>query len=437
MTEHTTPEPTRPVASGGLGDGDGGASHTRRSSDASSDDHITKQPTKSSQISITKTVKDARINSIKSFKNNWKWWLLGLVVFLAILLPIVFKVILPAIVQLIVNQQPLPVLGGSFLFQTPDSMLVNLNSSFKSPLPASLKPFSLQLYNRDAPTFTPWLSMDIPKLKVSGNTQIRVVNQVQRITDGDEFVKWFGRFADQEYVDLDVRADTATINLGILESKPVLDKTITFRGLNLHQGIRLEHAQLVLPPADGVNLKGMLTIPNHSPISFGIGDYTLDVFAGGVNIGHITIVDTVLNPGNNLQPLTGFVDLKVLVANLGAILKSQASSLADGMLEVTVTGRECYINGQRSTLIERVLNNRTLVIHASVATILGDIVGGVLAPQADIGHGTNQGSSLINAISTVFSNETLMGNIAGRWTKTRKRSQASAAEQILRLGGYI
>lgn len=320
-----------------------------------------------------------------------------------------FKVILPAIVQLIVNQQPLPVLGGDFLFQTPDTMLVNLNSSFTSPLPASIEPFTLQLYNRDSPTFSPWLSMRLPKTSINGKTQIHVFDQIQNVTNGTEFVKWFGRFVDQEEVTLDVRAENTSIHLGVLESRPVLDKSITIKGLNLHRGIRLDHAQLVLPMADGVNLKGALTIPNKSPISFGIGDYTLDVFAGGINIGHITIVDTVLHPGNNTKSFTGVLDLAGLTANLGPILKSQAQSLADGMLELTVTGKECYINGQRSMYVEQVLNHRSLIIRGSVATVLVDVVGGLIAPQMN----ANQGASLIDAISTVFSNKTLMGNIAG------------------------
>ncbi|KAM3510383.1 hypothetical protein MY10362_000007 [Beauveria mimosiformis] len=433
MVESKPTEPTEPVASGGLGDD---ASHSRRGPDTSNDD-ITKQTPEAVQKSATLKMKNATTKLINKVKSNWKWYLLGGLIFLAILLPIVFKVILPAIVQLIVNQQPLPVLGGSFLFQTPDSMLCNLNSSFKSPLPASIQPFSLQVYNRATPTFTPWLTMQIGKIKVNGETQIRVINQMQHITDGDEFAKWFGKFVDQEELDLDVRADTATINLGILESRPVLDKTITFKGLNLDRGIRLEHAQLVFPLVNGYNLKGMLTIPNKSPIAFGIGDYTLDVFAAGVNIGYITIKDTILRPGDNLQALDGFIDLRVLVANLGAIIKSMAPSLADGMMEVTVTGRECYINGQRLTLIENVLNHRSLTIHGSIATVLADLVGGLLMPQLDAGHGTNQGSSFIDAISTVFSNQTLMGNIADHWNKTRKRSEGGTQRRMLGLGGHV
>ncbi|EJP70561.1 uncharacterized protein BBA_00191 [Beauveria bassiana ARSEF 2860] len=434
MVDSKTTKPTEPVVSGGLGDD---ASHSRRGSDTSND-HITKQTPETAQKSVTQKIKSARTKSINNVKSNWIWYLLGGLIFLAILLPIVFKVILPAIVQLIVNQQPLPVLGGSFLFQTPDSILCNLNTSFKSPLPASIQPFSLQLYNRATPTFTPWLTMQIGKIKVNGDTQIRVINQMQRITDGDEFTKWFGKFVDEEELDLDVRADTATINLGILESRPVLDKTITFKGLNLHRGIRLEHAQLVLPPVNGHNLKGMLMIPNKSPIAFGIGDYTLDVFAAGVNIGYITIKDTVLRPGDNLQALDGFIDLKVLVANVGAIINSMALSLADGMIEVTVTGRECYIHGQRSTLIENVLNHRSLIIHGSIATVAADLVGGLLMPQLNTGHGTNQGSAFIDAISTVFSNQTLMGNIADHWNKTKKkRSEGGTQRRMIGLGGYV
>ncbi|KAM3457042.1 hypothetical protein MY3296_001412 [Beauveria thailandica] len=236
--------------------------------------------------------------------------------------------------------------------------------------------------------------------------------------------KWFGKFVDQEELDLDVRADTATINLGILESRPVLDKTITFKGLNLDRGIRLEHLQLVLPPVNGYNVKGMLMIPNKSPIAFGIGDYTLDVFAAGVNVDYITIKDTVLNPGYNLQALDGFVDLRVLAGQHGR-RRQEHGSIARGRHDGSDSngGGECYINGQRLTLIENVVNHRSLTIHGSVATLLADLVGGLLMPQLDTDHGTNRGSSFIDAISTVFSNQTLMGNIADYWNKTKKRSE--------------
>ncbi|KAM3445747.1 hypothetical protein NHJ13734_000200 [Beauveria thailandica] len=160
---------------------------------------------------------------------------------------------------------------------------------------------------------------------------------------------------------------------------------------------------LVLPPVNGYNLRGMLMIPNKSPIAFGIGDYTLD----DIIYKHWTASST-----SGSWP-----------ANMGAVVKSMAPSLADGMMEVTVTGRECYINGQRLTLIENILNHRSFIIHGSVATLLADLVGDLLMAQLDTGHGTNRGSSFINAISTVFSNQTLMGNIADHWNKTKKRSE--------------
>ncbi|KAM3438927.1 hypothetical protein MY4824_002997 [Beauveria thailandica] len=218
--------------------------------------------------------------------------------------------------------------------------------------------------------------------------------------------KWFGKFVHQEELDPDVRADTATINLGVLESRPVLDKTITFKGLNLDRGIQLEHLQLVLPPVNGYNLRGMLMIPNKSPIAFGIGDYTLDVFAAGVNVDYITIKDTVLNPEDNSQALDGFIDLRVLAGQHGR-RRQEHGSIARGRL----------------TLIENVVNHRSLIIHGSVATLLADLVGGLLMLRLDTDHGTNRGSSFIDAISKVFSNQTLMGNIADYWDKTKKRSE--------------
>jgi len=48
----------------------------------------------------------------RHFRRNWKWWLLGDIIFLAIFLPINFKVIIPAAVQNVVSGQELTIFGG-------------------------------------------------------------------------------------------------------------------------------------------------------------------------------------------------------------------------------------------------------------------------------------------------------------------------------------
>lgn len=327
---------------------------------------------------------------------------------------------MPAVVQLIVNQQSLPILGGSFLFQGTNVILVSLNSSFQSPLPAAVNTFPLQLYNKESGGFLPWLKLQVPRLEVTKDTKFQIEEQLQQIVDGDEFSKWFSKFVNQDDVTVNVRGNGTTVKLGALESLPVLDKAIVIKGLNLRHGIRLDHLQLALPAVDGRNLRGRLMIPNTSPIVVGIGDYTLDLFAGDINFGYITIRDTILRPGENLQDFDGFADLGALATNLAPILKSQLQPLSEGKLEINVTGRECFINGQRLTHIESVLNHRTLIVRGSAAALLADLVGGIIAPQSKSADSPYLGSALVNSVSTVFSNKTLLQNIANHWNETTK-----------------
>lgn len=321
-------------------------------------------------------------------------------------------------VQLIVNQQSLPILSGSFLFQGTNEILVNLDSSFTSPLPATVDSFPLALYNKETPDFSPWLNLQVPPLKINGPTNFTVQDQTLKVLNGSEFTKWFARFVDEKDLVVDVRGAGATINLGILTSQPVLDKPLAIKGLDLRNGIVLEHLQLILPPKDGMNMKGRLTIPNRSPLTVGFGDYKFNVFTGDLKIGQIIIRDVVLKPGNNSVPVDGNLDLNEAVTHLSKLLATQSKSFADGKLELNVTGVECTKNGQRLTHIEDVLNHRQLTVRGSVVTLIADVAAGLVAPGSNPGDSTTMGSGFLGVVGDVFGNKTLLEGIVGHWNKT-------------------
>ena len=319
------------------------------------------------------------------------------------------------------------------MVQGTDRLRVNLNSSFTTPLPAKTNNFTMYLYNKDPPEFSPWLHLNIPALDLHGETPFHVQDQMQTITNGSEFTDWFGRFFDQEEITLDVRGSGATISLGVLESHPVLDKEIKFKGLNRLDGLAIQQLEFLFPPQDDKNIKGTLFLPNYSPLELGLGTSTFNVKSGDLTVGYITIEDVILSPGDNMQSFEGKLDLNVIATNLSPFLTSQSNALGEGKLELNVTGNHTMKNGERLTYLENVLNARTLTTRLSIITVPSDIVSG-LAKSTSLtssnSTGPEDGSQFISAISGVFSNSTLLKQVAGHFDKSSSSSERAKRQPL-------
>ncbi|OAQ99688.1 hypothetical protein LLEC1_05471 [Akanthomyces lecanii] len=412
-------------------------------STADTDDHIINKNSPRRELTREKVAGAARKGrdwSTSHVKHKWKWYLLGTIIFLAILLPIVFTVALPAIVQLIVNQQTLPVRGGALDVIGPEKIKITLDSSFRTPpgLKAKTNDFVLQLYDKSAPEFSPFLSVEVPPLKLDGgNTNFSITDQVQPITDLASLKTWFAGFYDApgDY-DLSVRGTKAVISLGALKSEPRLDKTIKLQGLNKLQGIEVRKMEFLFPTQNGVNVRGDLVLPNVSPLALSFGDISLDVSSGDLKVGTFNLVGIKILPGNHTQSFEGFIDLNTIVGNLSAFLGSQSLPLGKGVVQLNATASKIVVGDEHVTFLEEVLSKRPLTVNVSVVTLLSDILSGLLKGGGAItGDGPNNGTDFINIISNVFANQTLLGNIAGHWTKQKQtRSLDSGLESRSLLG---
>lgn len=342
---------------------------------------------------------------------------------------------MPAIVQLIVNQQTLPVRSGALTVLSADTIKVTLDSSFHIPpgLSAKTNEFVLQLYDKAAPQFSPFLSVEVGPLKLNGgNTNFSIQDQVQKVTDQASLTSWFGNFYDGNKVDLSVRGTHAEISLGALKSSPRLDKTITMQGLNGLKGLSMQKLNFLFPTQNGINIRGDLILPNTSPMALSFGDITLELSSGNLTAGSLTLKDITIQPGNHTQSFEGFLDLNKIIGNLSGFLSSQSLPLGEGVVQLNATAKTITIDGQHITFLEDVLGKRPLTVNISVVTVLSDIVSGLLKGGGVIqGDGPQNGTTLIDALSGVFANQTLLGSIAGHWSKQQKRSTDVTSSSLL------
>ncbi|KAF2760462.1 hypothetical protein EJ05DRAFT_508992 [Pseudovirgaria hyperparasitica] len=377
------------------------------------------------------------------FKRFWIWYAVGIFILLAILLPITFTIIVPRIVQNVIDGNDLPIYSGSLSASTPTSLKMEINTAFHVPLGVKIDPLNLQLYNIETPGYSPFLNLSIPTLHIKRpRTNFTIPMQDIELDDVSELTNWFGQFFLQEQTNLGVRAvPDVSVHLGALHSTNKLDKTLSIPTLQNLKGANIEKLNILVPPdSNGYNINGNLSLPNYSPLSLGLGDLTLNLMSKDLKLGLVHLDNLVLAPGNNTVPFYGNLYLNQFSQNLGALLDGQKEALNGGYIEINATGNTAMVNGQTIPYLQDMLATKTLVFHISVITFLSDVINGIL--------GGDRGS-IVDVLSEVLGNQTLIentlnnfnvsnhiqGNATARGLAKRKIDiRAVMAKNILRWG---
>ncbi|KAF5232332.1 hypothetical protein FAUST_8794 [Fusarium austroamericanum] len=370
-----------------------------QSDNAASDDHV-----RDEKVAPGPT----KWQKVKAHLFKFKWWyLLGIAVLLAILLPLLFTVIIPAIVQNILNGQKLPIEGGALQVISPDYVQMSINTSLKTPLAATLKPVDLDLYNKETHPMASFLKLRLPNLHLNHKTEVSIVNQTMEVTDHKELLAWFNEFFDKPKVELSLEGKPE-IHLGSLKYHRSLKKTIEIPSLTYLAGFALNDLEFDLKSnrTTKYNMKGHLNIPNSGVLRLGLGNLTFNVMTGETRVGLINIYDLQLWPGNNTIPFEGNFFFDELIPNLSDILDSQKVALSKGYMAFNATGNSTMANGQHIKYIEGVLNKKHIPFTFPIISLLGDVVGGLL--DADQG-------SLLNIFGGAVGNTTLLDHVLGHW----------------------
>lgn len=342
----------------------------------------------------------------------WLWYLIGVIIFLAIFLPIFFKVIIPAIIDDLIKKQGLPINSGAIRVVSPTQLNMTMSTSLDTPLPASIDPLTLDLFNRNTTDYSPFVHLELPASSVNGKTEITVTNQTCQVSNETELARWFNDFFDKKILDLSV-AGKSKIHLGALEYDAEIDTTIETPGLNYLEGFGLVNMDFLMPPDEnGHNVKGALNIPNAGTLALGLGNLTFNMLLGEVHLGLVNIYDVELSPGNNSIDFDGNFFFAQLVPNLAAILDSQKEALGEGYVEILASGNRSTVNGETIGYIEQVLNSKRVPIRVPVITLLADIFGGLLH---SVSGGGSSNSSLIDVFGEAVGNATLFEQLLSHW----------------------
>ncbi|KAJ5557969.1 hypothetical protein N7535_009462 [Penicillium sp. DV-2018c] len=309
----------------------------------------------------------------------WFVYLIGNVIFLAILLPIFFMVVIPAVAQLVVNKADIRLVNAQVMNPTPDSVRMTLETkvNLKLALGVRLDPVVFYTFVRKFGHESAYAGIDIPGQTLKGNYTLGVQDQftpLLNLTTWEEFVH---QAVYQKKTSLSMYGKT-TGYLGVLKNHITLDRDVVISSLNKFEGFSIADATIVLPAEDdGSNLIGNITLPNPTVLTFEVGTIVLDLKSGDTDlvIGNATVKDVTLRPGNNVFPLRGVLDLKTVIGNLSKVLASQAPSLRNGSLGITAVTRTIVSNGTLIPYYTNVLGSLPLLANVGIGEVVKNTLG--------------------------------------------------------------
>ncbi|KUI56279.1 hypothetical protein VP1G_03622 [Cytospora mali] len=316
----------------------------------------------------------------------WILYLVAVVAFLAVFLPILFTIIIPAAAQNMVNKAYLPIHSGSLEAISNDKVAIALITELYGPsdIKVRMDPFEVHLYDKGNDVFYPFASLSVPAHTLKGRTQITIPKETVPIKNHTEFNKWLGKAIYHKKTNVSVKAETM-IHLGAIKSHINIDKTASLAGLDQLSGMRIDSINLVKAEENnGNSFQGTFILPNYSPLSIGLGNLTLNIWTGEVLIGNASVTDVYLKPGNNTIPFTGQIFLEEVMMNSVDIIPSQKPSLAKGYLELGISGNSTTVNGEHITYIEDVLNGIRIKAQLNEHEILSGLARSLIGPDKTV-----------------------------------------------------
>ncbi|KAJ6255879.1 hypothetical protein Dda_9338 [Drechslerella dactyloides] len=313
------------------------------------------------------TVEDARVAPVtrgQRFKRHCgrRWWIYliaFLVIALAAVLGIIFGAI-PAIAQDSVNDSTLQVDGIAITSPSNTKFTLSMNSTVHahSPVSASFSPQTFEMYLPPAAgePVVPFMQLSIGGLKVENTFTINVSDVATNIMNQDAYLQFSGKVLKNNDLDLGVRS-SPQVNIGSIKFHVDYQKTVSLKGLNGLNGIKLYNATILdKPMADGTNMVTDGVIPNPSSFTLQVGDLTVDISTLGMELGYSVVKDLTLHPGDNRVKIYNHIHPE-LIDNLLFTASIKAKNT-----NITLTANSTVFNGEHIDWLEKPLHAAPPVI---------------------------------------------------------------------------
>jgi hypothetical protein len=323
------------------------------------------------------------------------WWayLIALVVIVVVVVPVVLLVAVPKIAQQKLDDAEL-ILDSLVVTNTQgQNLTMTLSSTIKTDgsVHADIDSFEGVLYLEDHEPHTPFAKIRFPQttadaLQTVKVTQFLPIHDVEALTI---FNTWL--LANQT-LRVTVLGDTHVRVRGIARSYPVtFKKTISTPGLRLLEGTVVNPDWISNEPDDnGNNMRATTIIPNHSVVSFELGNTTFHNYLLGKEVGTVYIDNLTLRPGMNEYPMRATVDSFAVLDALG----KKPYCEEKGVLPFQIRGKTVVNHGQALPYFADALAAHNQTIEIPIGAAINKSLG-IVVPCGGLGSGGEKRSSLL------------------------------------------
>ncbi|KAM3466810.1 hypothetical protein NHJ6243_000551 [Beauveria neobassiana] len=430
MSESGPSKEENPFRSGGESDqSDSQSNHSQSNHSQRPNDNQSSSTAPASEKESKKQKTKGNDTKAKThFKKFWKYYAIGVVLGLAIFLPLLFKVFIPLIIARFINSRNILVQHADVFIRNSKEIEFAANASVKSPLGARVGDLEFTLHDTTIPQPPTVLSADIKGFPIEKATKIDIKQGLLHVNDSDALVDWADRFIDSETIPFDVRVKGLDVFLGVLRYTFNLERPISINGLRGLSDITVNEVELMLPPVANKNVQANVSLSNPSSISVQVGNATVDLSVNDIKIGEAFAYNISLVPGVTNVHIDGLVDIPTIVSNLGRIIRGQASELPAGHVNLQMQVTSFTMHGEKIDFLGALLRKRVLIGKVPLVTLING-AGTSIIKTGLVGMGmangpATGGTNLLDAIGDVFSNATLLNRIQGHWGQKRTREKS-------------
>ncbi|KAK3336266.1 hypothetical protein B0T19DRAFT_34404 [Cercophora scortea] len=311
------------------------------------------------------------------------WWvyLIVLIVIVVIAVPVILLVAVPKIAQSKLDEAELSIQGIRMMNSQAKNFTMSINSTILSDgkIKATIDGFPGKMYLEDYHDHTPFAIINFPEttadaMQVVNVTQFTEINDIAAFTAFNTFLLMNDTFR------VTVEGDTFVTVHGIARRYPVtFKKTVTLPGLRLFAGTTVFDTSITLSPdARGNNFKGKTRIPNHSLVTFEIGNTTFHNYLLGNEVGTVYIDDLTLSPGDD-----NVFDMRATIDN-GPVLTAiqEKPYCEDGNLPFQLRGKDVTNHGQYLNYFADALAAGNQTIEIDIGGTIKKLTGQAVACKA-------------------------------------------------------
>ncbi|KAL4803063.1 hypothetical protein BDV18DRAFT_163588 [Aspergillus unguis] len=311
------------------------------------------------------------------------------IVLLAAGIPLLIVYAAPAFVVYIINNAPIPDTQINLLNPTNDSIQFSLSSDVRVPSAVSVRLDAMnaqffRVQTMDDPV--PFATVDIPKLRFSGNDRIQVENQTMRLADTDQFAEMIEDVSYNPTFDVAARART---KVGIATLSRAIDfvKVDTMDGFDNFPNIGINDISIRQRDDQNNNIFAEVELFNPISATVTLGDVTLTLHLANQSIGQATVAIDNLVPGNNTFNVRAQLNGTVLSDHIEDIIREQIPYLQQGNISVSATGESVVYDGQHLAYWEKAFRKIDFTVTRDVREILDMILGNGVDGDSDDGDG--------------------------------------------------